>query len=71
MELSNLAILAFILGVVGIVVLPLGAIWALNTLFATGLEYTFMNWCAVLFAQLYIQIIIKSGCAQVKKNKEE
>ena len=56
---------------VGVVVLPLGGIWALNTLFATGLEYTFMNWCAVLFAQLYIQIIIKAGLTHAAQKKKQ
>jgi hypothetical protein len=40
---------AFILGlVVGIVFLPFAGIWALNTLFGTGIPYTFQTWLASL-----------------------
>ena len=69
MEVSNVTILTFILGGVGVVLLPLGGIWALNTLFATGVEYTFFNWAAVLFAQLYLQIVIKAGTSHQLKKK--
>lgn len=70
MEVSNVTILAFILGVIGMIALPFGGIWALNTLFTTGLEYNFTTWAAVLFAQLYLQIVIKSGTARsTKKSK--
>lgn len=52
------------------IALPFGGIWALNTLFTTGLEYNFTTWAAVLFAQLYLQIVIKSGTARsTKKSK--
>jgi len=71
MEISNMAILAFILGIIGIAVVPLGGLWALNTLFATGLEYNFINWLAVLFTQLYLQIVIKAGFAQAVTKKQE
>jgi hypothetical protein len=27
---------------------PLAVIWSLNTLFATGIAYTFTNWCAMV-----------------------
>lgn len=41
------------LGIAGIVVVliflwPLAVIWALNTLFALGIPYTFWTWLAVL-----------------------
>ena len=70
MEVSNITILAFILGVVGLIALPFGGIWALNTLGAAELEYSLLNWTAVLFTQLYIQIIIKSGTAQASKKSK-
>lgn len=70
MEVQNITILAFILGILGVALLPLGGIWALNTILATGLEYTFFNWAAVLFAQLYLQLTIKAANMQsLKKEK--
>jgi hypothetical protein len=40
----------FALGVLPFVVicLPLGGIWALNTLFGLGLAFSFKNWLSVL-----------------------
>lgn len=69
MELSTTTLLGGILGLVGVALLPLGGIWALNTLFATGLEYTFLNWLALLFGQLYLQLIIKAGNMHSQKKK--
>lgn len=40
-----LVVIALILGL--IVVLPVLGIWAVNTLFATGIAYTFWNWLAM------------------------
>jgi len=71
MEVSTTTILAGVLGLIGVALLPLGGIWALNTLFATGLEYTFFNWAAVLFAQLYLQLTIKAGNMHSQKTKEQ
>jgi uncharacterized membrane protein len=34
---------------------PLAIIWALNTLFQTGLDYTFWNWLAVVVLSVFIQ----------------
>ena len=34
---------------------PLAIIWALNTLFQTGLAYTFWNWLAVVVLSAWIQ----------------
>jgi hypothetical protein len=42
---------AIILGFVPmflLIILPLGSLWALNTLFALGLPYTFKTWLAAL-----------------------
>jgi hypothetical protein len=72
MEISNTKIIGLIVGIVGIIALPLGGLWALNTLFATGLEYNLLNWSAVLFAQVYIQLMVKSSAlaAQRSSNKQ-
>lgn len=34
---------------------PLAVIWALNTLFQTGIEYTFWTWLAVLVLSVFLQ----------------
>ena len=61
MEVSNAKIIGLIVGIIGVALLPLGGLWALNTLFATALEYNLLNWAAVLFAQVYIQLTVKSA----------
>ena len=61
MEISNAKIIGLIVGIIGVALLPLGGLWALNTLFATALEYNLLNWAAVLFAQIYIQLLVKSA----------
>lgn len=35
-----------VLGIAAVVGMPLAVIWALNTLFSLGLEFTFWNWLA-------------------------
>ena len=61
MEISNAKIIGLIVGIIGVALLPLGGLWALNTLFATALEYNLLNWSAVLFSQIYIQLLVKSA----------
>lgn len=34
---------------------PLLAIWSVNTLFATGIAYTFTNWVAMMLLLAFIQ----------------
>lgn len=34
---------------------PLAVIWALNTLFQLGIDYTFWNWLAVIVLSVFIQ----------------
>jgi hypothetical protein len=34
---------------IGIVLVPLGAIWSLNTLFGVGIAFGFWEWLAMLF----------------------
>ena len=57
MEISNAKIVGLIVGIIGVALLPLGGLWALNTLFATALEYNLLNWSAVLFSQIYLQLL--------------
>jgi len=47
------ALLVLILAL--IVIGPLLTIWALNTLFATGIEYTLTNWAAVVVLGMFLQ----------------
>jgi hypothetical protein len=47
--MKNLAVGTIVLTVIlWIFLWPLLAIWALNTLFALGIAYTFWNWLAVV-----------------------
>ncbi len=47
--MKNLAVGTIVLTVVlWIVIYPLLAIWSLNTLFALGIGYTFINWLAMV-----------------------
>jgi|SaaInlV_100m_DNA_2_1039680.scaffolds.fasta_scaffold73939_1 hypothetical protein len=73
MEISNTKIIGFIVGIMGVALLPLGGLWALNTLFTTGLKYNLLNWAAVLFAQVYIQLMVKSAALAVTRaeNKQK
>jgi len=47
------ALLVLILAL--IVIGPLLTIWALNTLFATGIEYNLKNWAAVVVLGMFLQ----------------
>lgn len=48
--------------VVWVIFWPFAIIWALNTLFATGIAYTFWTWLAVLVLNLTIgRNLQKSG----------
>lgn len=50
-----------ILAVVVLAFFPLITIWSLNTLFATGIDYNFTNWFAVVFIQATISGLTKSS----------
>mgnify|MGYP001195299481 CR=1 FL=1 len=69
MEIKTTAIFAFVLGLVGIIFLPLGIIWAVNTLFSAGIEYSLINWTAAIFLQVYLQVILKSAFLGSKSTK--
>lgn len=42
-------LLILLLLVVGLVLVPLGAIWSINTLFEAGIAFGFWEWLAMLF----------------------
>ena len=47
--MKNIATITLVLTVIAIIVFaPFIIIWALNTLFALGIEYTFWTWLAML-----------------------
>jgi hypothetical protein len=54
MKLSTSVGMIVIFATVIIIAGPLITLWMLNTLFATGLEYSFMNWLAALVLNLMI-----------------
>lgn len=53
-------IFAIILIVVGTVAVPLLEIWAINTIFGTGIAYTFWNWLGFYVLNLIVGNLLKS-----------
>jgi len=54
-----------VLMLVAVVFLPFGSIWALNHLFHTGIEYTFLNWVA----SLWLHVVL--GHLSPKRSKDD
>lgn len=50
MKITALVLFAIML----LAMVPFAIIWALNTLFALGLAYSFTNWLAVLILKLLV-----------------
>lgn len=63
--MSKIVVVLVALIVVIIAVAPLLTIWALNTLFSTGIEYTFWTWLAALI----LVGIVGSRAASSSKGK--
>ena len=61
MEIETSKLTTTMIGLIGLILLPLGGIWAINTLFLIGIEYTFVNWVAFAFLQLYMQLVLKAS----------
>ena len=40
--------------ILGIAFGPLATIWSINTLFQTGIAYTFVNWSAVMWLHIFV-----------------
>ena len=70
MEIETTKLSTAMIGLLGIILLPLGGMWAINTLFQTGIEYSFVNWGACVFLQLYLQIILKASFISTSKSKK-
>ena len=67
MEIDSTKLTTFFVGIVGLIFLPLGLIWAFNTLFNLQIEYSFLNWLSVVFVQIYIQIVLKASFISLNK----
>jgi hypothetical protein len=67
MEFETSKLTTIVIGLIGLILLPLGGIWAINTLFLTGIEYTFVNWVASMFLQLYFQLVMKASVSSPTK----
>ena len=70
MEIETTKITTLIIGLIGMIILPLGFLWASNTLFQLNIDYTFLNWVSVLFLQLYFQVVVKAAVGSPKKSKK-
>jgi hypothetical protein len=56
MQNSNIELVLWIVILLALVVIgPLLTIWALNTLFATGIEYNIKNWAAMVVLGMFLQ----------------
>ena len=40
--------------VLGIIFGPFASIWAVNTLFQTGIDFNLANWTAVMWLQIFV-----------------
>ena len=67
MEIDTTKMTTFMIGITGLIILPLGLIWAFNTLLNLQIEYTFLNWLSIVFIQLYIQIVLKASLISSQK----
>ena len=61
MEVDIKKLITLFAGIIGLIFLPLGMIWAINTLLSLSIQYTFLNWLSIVFIQLYIQIVLKAA----------
>ena len=65
-----LAIFALlVLITIAVVILPLAAIWSLNTLFALNIPTTFETWTAALILGLIINIVVGTSSKISIKSK--
>tara|TARA_B100002019_G_C21067803_1_gene497436 strand:+ start:506 stop:724 length:219 start_codon:yes stop_codon:yes gene_type:complete len=67
MDVETTKLTTLITGLIGLIVLPLGFIWAINTAFALNIQYTFLNWLSIVFLQLYFQIVVRASTSNGKK----
>ena len=67
MDVETTKLTTLITGLIGLIVLPLGFIWTINTAFALNIQYTFLNWLSIVFLQLYFQIVVRASTSNGKK----
>lgn len=60
-----MVVATIVLGLAMILVGPLFVIWALNNLFTTGLDYSFVNWLSVVILTAAIR-----GTTTIKKEND-
>lgn len=70
MEIQTTNLSNLLLGIIGIIFLPIGLIWSVNTITSVNIEYSFINWLAILFLQLYFQLVIKASVSE-RNTKEK
>ena len=69
MEIDTTKLATFLAGLLGLIIMPLGFIWSVNTVFNLGVDFTFWNWVGVAFLQLYLQIIVKASTLGIQQSK--
>jgi len=66
MEIKVDNLVTFLFAIVGVCIFPLGMIWAINSLFLLQIQYTISNWFAIVFIQIYFQVILKASLTNKK-----
>jgi hypothetical protein len=69
MEIETTKLTMLFTGIIGLITLPLGFMWAINTAFSMNIEYTLMNWLSIVFLQLYFQVVIKASTTNSSLSK--
>lgn len=69
MEIDTKRTSTFLAGIFGLILLPLGFMWAINQAFQLNIEYTFLNWLAFAYMQLFTQLVIKASTIHTLQQK--
>ena len=69
MEIDTKKTSTFSAGIFGLILLPLGFMWAINQAFQLNIEYTFLNWLAFAYMQLFTQLVIKASTIHTLQQK--
>ena len=64
--IALLILVGIVLFIACLILLPLGLIWSLNTLFLLAIPYTFFNWLAALLLMFIVSACCKASIS-VKK----
>ena len=71
MEVETTKLTSLFTGIIGIIILPLGFIWAVNTAFNLNIQYTFLNWLSIVFLQLYFQVVVRASTGRVSQQNQK